>query len=182
MAPKASNGKSASSSQMYLANLKSLNTSVLSWIEKHVRENPYVDLSPVFNDYGKHLKDLEQKYGEGPHTTDTSDSDSQATDTEGRSQRSESAQPSSQNSETSVDSQRAVVGSPSSLLQRGSLNFLAPKSSPLTIQPPITMATTSIVTATTTEDNEGIFYCGNVMRIMQIYGQRGQILMTFSSI
>ncbi|XP_031568078.1 nuclear pore complex protein Nup50-like [Actinia tenebrosa] len=45
----------------YLENIKALNIGVLAWIKKHVEENPYVDLMPVFKDYRKHMDDLESK-------------------------------------------------------------------------------------------------------------------------
>ncbi|XP_020895118.1 nuclear pore complex protein Nup50 [Exaiptasia diaphana] len=48
-------------SDSYLENIKSLNISVLSWLQKHVNENPYVDLTPVFKDYSKHLSNIEKK-------------------------------------------------------------------------------------------------------------------------
>lgn len=51
----ATSGKSSSS---YLENLKSLNMSVVGWIGDHVRQNPYIDLSPVFQDYAKHLASI----------------------------------------------------------------------------------------------------------------------------
>ena len=34
---------------------------VTNWIKSHVDENPLVDLSPVFKDYGKHLEQLRLK-------------------------------------------------------------------------------------------------------------------------
>ncbi|KAK3754885.1 hypothetical protein QZH41_018940 [Actinostola sp. cb2023] len=33
--------------------------SVSSWIQKHLGDNPYVDLTPVFNDYRNHLASIE---------------------------------------------------------------------------------------------------------------------------
>jgi hypothetical protein len=42
----------------YLGGLKALNMKVTNWIKSHVEENPLVDLSPVFRDYRKHLKEL----------------------------------------------------------------------------------------------------------------------------
>ena len=32
--------------------------SVVGWIGDHVRQNPYIDLSPVFQDYAKHLASI----------------------------------------------------------------------------------------------------------------------------
>jgi len=46
----------------YLANLKALNTQVTNWIKSHVDENPLVDLTPVFNDYDKHINELKSKF------------------------------------------------------------------------------------------------------------------------
>ena len=62
----ASSTKSGSSGSLYLSNLKSLNTSFLAWVEKHVRENPYVGLTPVFKDYEKHISELEWYSGSAP--------------------------------------------------------------------------------------------------------------------
>jgi nuclear pore complex protein Nup50 len=45
----------------YLANLKSLNETVTTWITDHVKKNPCCVLTPIFRDYEKHLKDLESK-------------------------------------------------------------------------------------------------------------------------
>ena len=69
---------SGSSGSLYLSNLKSLNTSFLAWVEKHVRENPYVDLTPVFKDYEKHIGELESHNGSAPgEGASQSDSESQ---------------------------------------------------------------------------------------------------------
>ena len=48
-------------SKEYLSHLKALNTQVCQWIKTHVEKNPYVFLTPVFKDYEKHLKDLEER-------------------------------------------------------------------------------------------------------------------------
>lgn len=45
----------------YYAKLKGLNESVLDWIRTHVEKNPFIILSPVFADYEKHLKDMENE-------------------------------------------------------------------------------------------------------------------------
>lgn len=39
-----------------------LNLSVVKFIQKHIDENPCIDLKPVFADYEKHFKDLEAKH------------------------------------------------------------------------------------------------------------------------
>ena len=51
-----------SSDSAYMTQLKRLNLDVCEWIKKHINENPYVDLSPVFKDYEKHLLNLEKKF------------------------------------------------------------------------------------------------------------------------
>ena len=47
----------------YLEQLRSLNVSVSEWITQHVRENPFVDLTPIFRDYEGHLKSIDNKVG-----------------------------------------------------------------------------------------------------------------------
>ncbi|GAB0089299.1 Nuclear pore complex protein Nup50 [Sergentomyia squamirostris] len=42
----------------YHQKLTSLNKSLLSWIKRHIEKNPLVILTPVFNDYEKHLKEI----------------------------------------------------------------------------------------------------------------------------
>ncbi len=44
----------------YEKKLQNLNQSVSSWIQKHVTENPVCDLTPVFEDYKKHLAEIEK--------------------------------------------------------------------------------------------------------------------------
>jgi nuclear pore complex protein Nup50 len=43
--------------------LKVLNEGVLNWTQKHLKTNPYLDLTPIFQDYINHYKDLEKKFG-----------------------------------------------------------------------------------------------------------------------
>lgn len=47
-------------SKSYYAKLKGLNESVTDWIKKHVDENPFISLIPVFKDYEKYLKEIEE--------------------------------------------------------------------------------------------------------------------------
>lgn len=47
---------------MHLENVKALNVSVCSWIKKHVDVNPYVDLTPIFRDYDKHMQGIDEKF------------------------------------------------------------------------------------------------------------------------
>ncbi|CAG4941165.1 unnamed protein product [Colias eurytheme] len=46
----------------YYKNIQGLNVSVSEWIEKHVKETPLCILSPIFKDYEKHLKDIQDEY------------------------------------------------------------------------------------------------------------------------
>jgi nuclear pore complex protein Nup50 len=56
------NGSSKTSSK-YMVHLKALNETVTKWIKDHVDKNPYILLTPVFEDYKTHLAELERKYG-----------------------------------------------------------------------------------------------------------------------
>jgi len=58
--------KTKSKKGEYLSSLKALNTQVTSWIKSHVDQNPLIDLTPVFNDYEKHIGELKTKYGIKP--------------------------------------------------------------------------------------------------------------------
>ncbi|XP_070575048.1 nuclear pore complex protein Nup50-like [Ptychodera flava] len=60
--PKISSAGKLSYTSEYWKQLKNLNQSVSEWIQKHVKETPLCDLTPVFRDYEKHLKVLETKY------------------------------------------------------------------------------------------------------------------------
>ncbi|XP_014664255.1 PREDICTED: nuclear pore complex protein Nup50-like [Priapulus caudatus] len=46
----------------YYQALRSLNESVLTWIRQHVETNPYIILAPIFVDYDKYVRDLDDKY------------------------------------------------------------------------------------------------------------------------
>ncbi|XP_065070715.1 nuclear pore complex protein Nup50-like [Rhopilema esculentum] len=61
--------QSSESGQMYAEQITALNVSVLSWIKKHIDENPLIDLTPVFADYTKHMNDIEKKYGKSVEET-----------------------------------------------------------------------------------------------------------------
>ncbi|KAG4067830.1 hypothetical protein HA402_010516 [Bradysia odoriphaga] len=45
----------------YYANLKGLNQSIADWIAKKVEQNPFCILTPIFDDYAKHLKTIQDK-------------------------------------------------------------------------------------------------------------------------
>ena len=51
--------KSASNSSKYMEKLRELNLSVSAWISKNVKGNPYVDLTPIFNDYKGYWNSIE---------------------------------------------------------------------------------------------------------------------------
>jgi len=46
----------------YNRHVTALNTGVIQWIKEHVDKMPTCDLSPVFQDYMRHFKDIEKKY------------------------------------------------------------------------------------------------------------------------
>ncbi|VDM18269.1 unnamed protein product [Hydatigera taeniaeformis] len=51
--------KSESQNDVYLAKLAVLNKEVSAWISKHVAADPYCILTPIFDDYAKHLSSIE---------------------------------------------------------------------------------------------------------------------------
>lgn len=53
--------KEEKKSSDYFAKLKGLNECVAQWIKAHVDSNPFCILTPVFQDYEKHLKEIESK-------------------------------------------------------------------------------------------------------------------------
>lgn len=55
----------------YCLDLVSLNKSVLQWIKKHVENNPCIDLTPVIQDYERHLSTLGEKYNSRIHVDQT---------------------------------------------------------------------------------------------------------------
>lgn len=46
-------------SEDYYSKLKGLNESVSKWIKQHVDANPFISLQPIFRDYERYLKELE---------------------------------------------------------------------------------------------------------------------------
>lgn len=57
-----SSKESKAQGSSYEDNLKALNESVVAWIQKHITTNPYVDLSPIFDDYKQHMKNIDSKF------------------------------------------------------------------------------------------------------------------------
>lgn len=56
----------------YYTQLKGLNESVSAWIKKHVDETPLCILTPIFKDYEKYLKEIQDEY-EGKDKEDSSE-------------------------------------------------------------------------------------------------------------
>ena len=57
-------GTSEEKPSEYYAKLKGLNEGVTQWIKKHVDNNPFCILTPVFRDYEKYLEEIEAKHGQ----------------------------------------------------------------------------------------------------------------------
>ncbi|CAB3228524.1 unnamed protein product [Arctia plantaginis] len=56
-------GDSQNDSEMkYYSKLKGLNESVFDWIKKHVEQTPLCILTPIFKDYEKYLKEIQEEY------------------------------------------------------------------------------------------------------------------------
>lgn len=64
---------------VFLESLKALNESVLDWIKQHVEKNPYIVLSPIFEDYNNHMAKLEAKKSISVSNTDGASGDPQST-------------------------------------------------------------------------------------------------------
>ena len=69
------------SSSSYQDNIKALNESVAAWIQKHISLNPYVDLTPIFNDYKEHMKNIDLKFSSSTNKTDACSTASPVTGT-----------------------------------------------------------------------------------------------------
>ena len=69
------------SSSSYKDNLKALNESVAAWIQKHIAVNPYVDLTPIFNDYKEHMKNIDLKFSSSTKEMENSSSASETLNT-----------------------------------------------------------------------------------------------------
>lgn len=67
------------SSVSYQDNIKALNESVTAWIQKHINLNPYVDLSPIFNDYKQHMKAIDLKFSSSTTVTEAKSNHAPAT-------------------------------------------------------------------------------------------------------
>lgn len=56
---------------VYYNKLKGLNESVSAWIKKHVEETPLCILTPIFRDYEKYLKEIQDEYEKSKEKTKT---------------------------------------------------------------------------------------------------------------
>ncbi|VDK36259.1 unnamed protein product [Taenia asiatica] len=56
--------KSEPKNDAYLSKLAVLNKEISAWISKHVEEDPYCILTPIFNDYAKYLTSIESSTSE----------------------------------------------------------------------------------------------------------------------
>lgn len=59
-------------SNEYLSKVKSLNLAFMDWIKSNIEENPLINLSPVFKDYDKYMKDFEELKSSSTASTTTS--------------------------------------------------------------------------------------------------------------
>lgn len=69
------------SNSSYKDNIKALNDSVAAWIQKHINMNPYVDLTPIFNDYKEHMKNIDLKFSTSTNETEAFSSGAPVTGT-----------------------------------------------------------------------------------------------------
>ena len=53
--------ESSAENPAFLKKLKKLNESVIKFATEHIKKNPYVILTNVFNDYDRHLKRIQEK-------------------------------------------------------------------------------------------------------------------------
>jgi len=54
----------ASNSKEFLSHLSALNKQFFEWIDKHLKKNPYILISPCIRDYEKHLAQLTKEYAD----------------------------------------------------------------------------------------------------------------------
>ena len=69
--------QSVAATSAYLHHLRSLNMCLVEWINQHVHQNPFVDLSPVFHDYSQHLASLGEDVAKPSTSSPEEPSDSQ---------------------------------------------------------------------------------------------------------
>ncbi|XP_014779932.1 nuclear pore complex protein Nup50 isoform X2 [Octopus bimaculoides] len=77
----ASTGSDESDSKLHVQ-LKKLNKSVLQWMQQHVAKDPYCILTPIFKDYEKYLKTIQDEFKAKPDTKDTGSIPEAATEQE----------------------------------------------------------------------------------------------------
>ncbi|XP_047989405.1 nuclear pore complex protein Nup50 [Leguminivora glycinivorella] len=78
----------------YYTKLKGLNESVSDWIKQHVEKTPLCILSPIFKDYEKHLKEIQEEY----QGSDSSDVTKKHSETNSKTVDSKAEQPATKSS------------------------------------------------------------------------------------
>ncbi|XP_026746733.1 nuclear pore complex protein Nup50-like [Trichoplusia ni] len=73
------------SKMKYYSKLKGLNESVSDWIKKHVEQTPLCILTPIFKDYEKYLKEIQNEY-QSPDEESITKSDDKDTTSEPKSE------------------------------------------------------------------------------------------------
>ncbi|KZS11118.1 Nuclear pore complex protein Nup50 [Daphnia magna] len=136
-----SNADNGAKEKEYLTSLKVLNETVTSWITDHVKKNPCCVLTPIFQDYEKHLRDLEAK------RTSTASDESQAADTT----KATTAFSAGKVNNEKLDDQKFQFGSKSAETSKPSFNFLGNGTTPS--KPPSTFSFSSSTPATSSPSN-----------------------------
>ncbi|XP_057379784.1 nuclear pore complex protein Nup50-like [Daphnia carinata] len=136
-----SNTDNEAKEKEYLASLKVLNETVTAWITDHVKKNPCCVLTPIFQDYEKHLKDLEAK------RTSTAPDESQAADTT----KTTSAFTAGKISNEKPDDHKFQFGSKSAETSKPTFNFMSNGATPT--KPPSTFSFSSSTSATSSASN-----------------------------
>ncbi|TRY72560.1 hypothetical protein TCAL_13871, partial [Tigriopus californicus] len=111
-ASSASDSKKTAYSDKYCHQLKCLNQQISEWIKKHVDENPFVLLTPIFADYEKYLEELEplKSPNEEAHNSPTTTSAASSAPVEKPEARPFQTAPAEKTSETARPLLGAVFG------------------------------------------------------------------------
>ena len=96
----------------YLTKLRSLNVSVSEWITQHVQKNPCIDLTPIFKDYSKYMKEIED--------SKTEEEEKKMEDTEQGEEKDDDEEEEEEEEATHSESEKSEMSSQSS---QGYLNL-----------------------------------------------------------
>lgn len=113
----------------YYSKLKGLNESVCDWIKKHVEQTPLCILSPIFKDYDKYLKEIQEEYKGSEEGNKKPDDKNPTSDAEGNiaskpAAQNETSKPSIFNVSPSSKSLFATQSSPTAASEKpGSFSF-----------------------------------------------------------